>query len=129
MGLTGRRRGRSDILAEFSSDGGATFTNAAVGGIPDNTAFYSFVGAKQGGVTRFYCVQTPTNYATPDQYPVTSMSNCVYTLDWGQPDWIALTNGFTTNDLPMYVGMARSDVSTAYVALGGCNPVYASDWL
>jgi len=34
----------------YSSDGGTNFANSGVGGIPTNMVFFSFTGAKQGGV-------------------------------------------------------------------------------
>jgi photosystem II stability/assembly factor-like uncharacterized protein len=102
-----------------SSDNGETFALSAVGGIDtNNEAMFSFAGAKQGSTTRFFC----TTLNTGDVYPgmfieeVYSSYLSVYTLDWGQPNWSAATNGVSGQDDPVFVAMALNNISTAYIA-------------
>jgi photosystem II stability/assembly factor-like uncharacterized protein len=102
-----------------STNNGQTFALSSVGGIAtNNEAIFSFAGAKQNGTTRFFC----TTLHPGDVYPgmlieeVYSSYLSVYTLDWGQPNWSLATNGISGQDDPVFVAMARNDISTAYIA-------------
>jgi hypothetical protein len=103
-----------------STDGGAHFTAAAAAGIPSGQAIFSFAGAKQGSVIRFFCLTA----AAADIYvgiPGTDYAGFmqgVYSLDWPGGTWTPRMNGIAAgSDFPMYVAMAVNDVNVAY--LGG----------
>jgi photosystem II stability/assembly factor-like uncharacterized protein len=102
-----------------STNGGADFALAGVGGIDtNNEALFSFAGATQNGVTRFFC----TTLHPADVFPgmlieeVYDSYISVYTLDWGQANWSAATNGISGQDDPVFVAMSQNDVATAYIA-------------
>jgi photosystem II stability/assembly factor-like uncharacterized protein len=102
-----------------STNNGDTFALSSAGGIDTNDeAMFSFAGAKQNGVTRFFC----TTLHPADVYPgmlieeVYASYLSVYTLDWGQSNWSATTNGISGEDDPVFVAMAQNNISTAYVA-------------
>jgi hypothetical protein len=101
-----------------STNGGKTFALSTAGGIPASQAMVSFAGAKQGGTTRFYCVTLNAG----DVYPGMDIEGyydsylSVYTLDWGQANWVVKTNGIAAGDEPVFVATALNDVSTAYIA-------------
>jgi hypothetical protein len=102
-----------------STNNGDTFNLSSAGGIDtNNEAMFSFAGAKQNGITRFFA----TTLHPADVFPgllieeVYSSFLSVYTLDWGQPNWSVATNGISGEDDPVFVAMARNDISTAYLA-------------
>jgi hypothetical protein len=102
-----------------STNNGTTFALATMGGINiNNEAMFSFAGAKQNGVTRFF----GTTLHPADVYPgmlieeVYSSYLNVYALEWGQPNWTLATNGISGQDDPVFVAMAQNDISTAYLA-------------
>jgi photosystem II stability/assembly factor-like uncharacterized protein len=102
----------------FSTNGGSTFALNTPAGIASGQAVVSFAGAKQNGITRFFCV----TLGSGDVYPgVTGADHAnymsVYTLDWGGA-WVSRTTGIASGDHPFFAGASRSDVSTAYLAGG-----------
>lgn len=104
-----------------SVDGGNSFTVATAAGIPADEAIYSFAGAKQSGTVRFFAVTLDANVVAAGadlggQY--TSFKG-LYSLDWGQPAWVAKRNGIASDEFPNLVAMAGDDIATAYV--GGGN--------
>ncbi len=114
-----------------STDNGATFALAtlngnALVGIPAAEAIFSFAGAKQNGTTRFYAVTLNASVVQPGtNVPVYGAYRGVYTLDWGQTDWVKKVNGITASQFPTAVAMSRNDISTAYLAgvtTPGVNP-------
>src|SRR5262249_38836542 len=109
-----------------STDGGATFSLSAAGGIPSGKAMISFSGAKQGGTTRLFAVtwDSADVYAGVQGYDyggIAAGSQGVYTLTVGQPSWTLAMTGITSAVVPIYVGTSLNDINTAYVA-GGSNP-------
>jgi photosystem II stability/assembly factor-like uncharacterized protein len=109
-----------------SSDGGTTFALSSIGGIPAGSAMISFAGAQQGGTTRFFAVtwgsaDVDAGVQGYDYSGIAAGSQGVYTLTVGQSSWTQAMTGITSSVVPIYVGMALNDVSTAYVA-GGSNP-------
>ncbi len=102
-----------------STDNGGSFALAALGGIDtNNEAIFSFAGAKQNGVTRFFV----TTLHPADVFPGLLIEEVydsylgVYSLDWGQASWTPATNGISAQDDPVFVAMAENDISTAYIA-------------
>ena len=101
-----------------STNGGNTFALASMGGISSSEAMISFAGAKQGGVTRFFCITLDA----ADVYPGIQIEGyygnyvSVYSLDWGQANWTRRVTGITGGDQPVFVAMAQNNISTAYIA-------------
>jgi photosystem II stability/assembly factor-like uncharacterized protein len=113
-----------------SSNGGSSFGLASVGGIPADEAMVSFAGAKEGGTIRLLCV----TLGSGDVYPgITGAEHVsyrgVYTLDWGQPDWVQRASGIASGDHPFFCGMSGGEADVLYVAGGsddGVPVVYRS---
>lgn len=111
-----------------STNGGsfqtATVGGSAIGDIPANEAIFAFAGASNGTTTRFWAVtHDPSTIHTPLDHGGSNptASNVyggfmnLYSLDLGQANWSATTNGLpATTDLS-YVTMAVNDIDTVYV--------------
>ena len=117
--------GTSDGLL-VSTNGGTTFSISSVTGIPTTEAIFSFAGAKQGGITRFFC----TTGAAASMYVGLVGSDYygflqgVYSLDYGTGTWTKKMNGIQVGtDNLMYVAMAGNDITTAYMAGITARPV------
>lgn len=112
-----------------SSDGGANFTlRTNIPGITQGEAIWSFAGARQGGVTRFFCMTTyaTNSYVGMQNSDYYDMMVNVYSLDWGgsNPRWMLKTSGQGLEKgthFPMIVGMAKNNVSTVYLAGGSVD--------
>jgi hypothetical protein len=102
-----------------STDGGAHFAVQSVAGIPATERIFSFAGAKQSGVTRFFCLTGNASgiyvgLVGSDYY---NFVKGVYSLDYGSGSWTPRMTGITPGtDFPMFVAMAGSDITTAYLA-------------
>ncbi|MBI3879981.1 MAG: hypothetical protein HY301_07935 [Verrucomicrobia bacterium] len=99
-----------------SQNGGTNFTFTNFPGFANTQLMYSFAGARQGGVTRFFCVAVPPTSVFPDSGVNFGTNKAAYTMDWGQTNWTPVMNGFHTNDRLGFVAMATNDINTAYVA-------------
>jgi len=102
-----------------SANSGLSFSLSAVGGIPATEAMVSFEGAKQSGIVKLFCV----TLGSADVYPGVTGADFygykkIYSLDVGNPAWIAGTIGIAANTYPFFVSMARTNISVAYVAGG-----------
>ncbi len=78
----------------ISTNSGSSFSLSGIGGIPATEAIVSFTGAKQNGVTRFFCV----TLGSGDVYPgVTGADHYsykkIYSVDIGQANWSLKTTG------------------------------------
>ncbi len=98
-----------------STNGGGSFVNAGTPGIPAGEAMVSFVGAKEGGTLRFFCV----TLGSGDVYPGVEGSDYgnyhgIYRLDNATGSWTAVTTGVGGN-FPFFVTMSRTNISIAYV--------------
>ncbi|MEN3333251.1 MAG: hypothetical protein V7641_2616 [Blastocatellia bacterium] len=102
----------------ISTNSGATFVLASVGGIPAAQAIVSFAGAKQGTTTRFFAVTLNAADVYPGLFTEGSYASYtgIYALDWGQANWALKTSGIVTGDSPFFVAMSRGNIATAYVA-------------
>ncbi|MBI4750966.1 MAG: hypothetical protein HY774_21000 [Acidobacteria bacterium] len=109
-----------------STDNGANFALASVGGIPAGQAMSSFAGAKQGATTRLFCVTYPAGdiYASVTPIDIQTDYLGVYRLDVGQPNWTLSTTGIAAGTYPYFVGMAQNNISVAY--LGGASDANAN---
>ncbi len=104
----------------FSTDAGVTFNTMTVSGIPTGEFILSFAGAKQGAMTRFFCLTASSVWASY-QYG-SNYSNAmkgVYSMDNANGTWTKKVNGIATGaDYPTFVSMANNDISTAYLSGG-----------
>ncbi|MFT3703942.1 MAG: T9SS type A sorting domain-containing protein [Agriterribacter sp.] len=106
----------------FSSDGGTSFTQLSVTGMPSSEAIFSFAGAKAGGVTRFFCISASVDdiYNGIAPYDYWGFAKGVYSMDAGTNAWTKKMNGIDIeSDFVMYVGMAKNNINTVY--LGGSD--------
>ncbi len=101
-----------------SANGGNTFSAAAANNIPASQSMVSFAGAKQNGTTRFFCVTLNAGDVFPGLFAEGSYAGyqSIYSLDWGQPAWVAKTTGIPAGHYPFFVSMALGNISTTYVA-------------
>ncbi len=101
-----------------SANGGNTFSDAGVPGIPSGKHIASFAGAKQDGTTRLFAIVADSVYGgiPPEDFFYSHQD--VYVLDWGQPAWQLKSAGLPTGEGYglAFVGMAGNDISTAYVS-------------
>lgn len=102
-----------------STNNGSSFAMAQTPGILNGEAIVSFVGCTQFGVTRFYCV----TLGSGDVYPgVTGaeFSNFkgVYTRTLTETSWTARTSAIPDGFRPYFVGAARGNNTTVYLAGG-----------
>jgi photosystem II stability/assembly factor-like uncharacterized protein len=105
-----------------SANGGVSFSLVPVSGLGAGERIFSFAGARQGSVLRFYCLTADSNsiYVGIPGSDYWGFMKGVYSLDYGSTGWISRMNGITPGtDFPMYVATAQSDTSIVY--LGGSN--------
>lgn len=102
-----------------STNSGADFTLNPLNGIPTTDGLLSFTGAKQNGTTRFFAVTADKNEifaGIPGNYYM-ELSHGIYSLDYGQQNWVLKMNGITTGtDYPFYVAMSRNNINVVYTA-------------
>ena len=102
-----------------STNGGSSFAMLATTGMPATEGIFSFAAAKVGTTTRFFCIaanQTDIyNGIAPWDYY--GFAKKIYSLDVGTNAWILKMTGINVdNDFVMYVGMAKNDINTVYLA-------------
>ena len=99
-----------------STNGGVSFTLVDTPGIPTTESMVSFTGAKENGISRFFCV----TLGTGDVYPGVQGSDygnyqAIYRLEGGAGSWVAVTNGVGGNH-PFFVAMCPTNTRIAYAA-------------
>lgn len=102
-----------------SSDGGNIFSEDASTGIQPGQQIFSFAGAKQGNVTRFFILTGDVNniYVGVMGWDYWGFIRGVYSMDYGSNTWTNRLPGIlTSQDYLMYVAMAVNDTGTAYLA-------------
>jgi len=107
-----------------STNGGTSFATDPSTGIPAGKAMYSFAGAKQGNTTRFFIVtgDSANIYVGLRGSDYWNFMRGVYSMDYGNGNWILRMSGITpSSDWVMFVAMAESDTSAAYLA--GSTPL------
>lgn len=112
----------------YSSDGGVSFSKMSSEGIPGNQVIFSFAGAKEGGVVRFFCITISKNdfYVGINPWDYWGLVKGVYSMDTDDGTWVSKMNGVDINrDFVMYVGMARNNINTVY--LGGHDELTTSN--
>jgi len=116
-----------------STDGGATFSKAALTGLTPGYDIVGFAAAKQGTTVRFFCSTMPTGvpvdqiYGSAGGYQNTYINN-IYSVDYNASTvWVPKSNGVilptSTGCYPchyiVWLGMANNDINTVYA--GGAN--------
>jgi photosystem II stability/assembly factor-like uncharacterized protein len=104
-----------------SDDGGQSFSVAQVGGIAADQVIVSFAGARQGQTVRFFAV----TFNSADAWPGFTGGDLwgfagIYSLDWGADNWTP-TASLPADQRAVFVSMARTDISTAYLAGGNTD--------
>lgn len=99
-----------------STNGGASFALAATTGMAAGEEMVSFVGAKEGGILRFFCI----THGTGGVYPGMQGSEFagyrkLYRLDGGTGAWTVVTNGVGGN-MPFILSLSPTNTGIAYAA-------------
>ena len=102
-----------------STDNGAHFALQPHAGIKSGEVIVSFAGAKTATTTRFFAVTANSADAWAgvsgcELYGSASIG--VYRLDLGDTNWTDLTANLPAGQAPAFVGMAKDDISVAYLA-------------
>lgn len=109
----------------FSVNGGVNWSNLGNTGISAGQKIWSFAGAKQNGVTRFFCITADEAdiYAGLRGSDYYGFAKGIYAMDYGSTNWVSkVTTGINlSSDFPMFVGMAKNNINTTYLA--GSNDV------
>ncbi|MBX7241002.1 MAG: T9SS type A sorting domain-containing protein [Bacteroidia bacterium] len=103
----------------YSSNGGASFSLLPVTGMNANEVILGFAGAKQGNITRFFCIAADVSDVYNGLYPwdYWNLLKNVYSLDLSTNQWVPKMSGIdVSSDFCMYVGMAWNDINTVYLA-------------
>ncbi|MBX7104565.1 MAG: hypothetical protein K1X57_10825 [Gemmataceae bacterium] len=114
----------------LSTNGGATFASAGIGGIPSGETLFAFAAAQESGVTRFYAITVTGTVAVPVStalaLPFSSYAH-TYKLDWGQANWsLAPTSGLDATAGLLYLAMNPGDIDTVYAAGQYTGKMYVS---
>jgi hypothetical protein len=115
--------GSSDGLI-VSGNGGSTFSNLTTSGIPPGEEIFSFAGAVQGNVVRFFCLTGDTGsiYVGLAGSDYWGFVRGVYSMDYPSTAWTSrIADIQIGTDFPMYVAMAKNDVNTCYCAGGSSS--------
>ena len=102
-----------------SANGGITFITDGSTGIQPGEQIFSFAGARQGNVTRFFILTGDVNniYAGVMGWDYWGFIRGVYSMDYGNNAWTNRLPGIVTaQDYLMYIAMAANDTGTAYLA-------------
>ncbi|MEO6037753.1 MAG: T9SS type A sorting domain-containing protein [Saprospiraceae bacterium] len=102
-----------------STNGGGSWSTAALTGLPSNERIFSFAAAKSNGTTRFFCLTGDVGdvYVGLPGSDYWDFMKGVYACDYGTTNWTAHMGGITVGtDFPMFVDMAENDINTVYLA-------------
>ena len=106
----------------ISTNNGHTFIFYSLPGIPTSQEMASFTGAREGGTTRLLCITVTNNFMSPGMliedtyYESPPAYRSIYSFDLGATSWVARTTGITAGHRPLFVDMAHSNISVAYIA-------------
>ena len=116
-----------------STTSGASWTTAAITGLPATEKIFSFAAARVGTVTRFFCLTCGTGNWNPGSVLSSATGGGyagftlgVYSCTYGTGNWVSSLTGIDlNNDYPTFIAMAGNDVNTAYISGGSSssNPV------
>ncbi len=102
-----------------SDNGGNSWMIASVPGIPVDQGIWSFTGAKQGAVTRLFCITGNKSdiYTGMPGSDYWDFFKGLYSYDVGSGGWISRQAGIASGvDFPMFIDMAENDIQTVYIA-------------
>jgi hypothetical protein len=102
-----------------SENSGNTFSNLGNPGFATNDRLFSFAAARQGNITRFFCLTGSVNdtYLGLMGWDYWGYITGVYAMDAGTTNWVQKMNGIDINvDYLMYVAMAENDINTVFLA-------------
>lgn len=106
-----------------STNGGTSFSNVGLPGIPASEQLLSFAGAKTGSTMRFFCLTVAAGSVYPGKdigADYFQALKAIYSLDNGTGNWTARMTGIDpANDFLMFLAMASNDINTVYA--GGSN--------
>ena len=102
-----------------SGDGGTSFSVDGTPGIPSGEAMAGFAGSSVAGQTRLFALTFPRGdvWGGIHPYDLRYSQPRLYRLDRSSPSWIRVFDG-TGSEHPVFVGMARNDLDTVYLAGG-----------
>ncbi len=107
-----------------STNGGTSWTTAALTGLPSNERIFSFAAAKSGSTTRFFCLTGDVNdvYVGLPGSDYWDFMKGIYSCDYGTTNWSPRMGGIAVGaDFPMFVDMAENDINTVYLAGSNSN--------
>lgn len=113
-----------------SSDSGATWSTDTHTGLPatvngNAVSVYSFTGAYQNGVTRFWALMEPTSLCVPWQVGWDSNYKSfagIYKIDYGAgATWTNQTANLPSGAYPTFLGATPTNTSIVYAAGGDPN--------
>jgi photosystem II stability/assembly factor-like uncharacterized protein len=101
-----------------STNAGQNFTALTTSGLAVGESIFSFAGAKNGSISRFFCLTAPTaniyNGIQPSEYY--NFTQNVYSMELDSNIWTAKNTGISSTDHLMYVGMAQNNIDIVYLA-------------
>jgi len=98
-----------------SANGGTSFALVPSNGIAAGQHIYSFAGAKVGAQTRLFALAGTSVWNGFQSYD-TDPNGTVYVLDPAAPGWTPRMSGIVAGNQLYFVGAARNDIQTAYLA-------------
>ncbi|MEO8759272.1 MAG: T9SS type A sorting domain-containing protein [Bacteroidia bacterium] len=108
----------------YSPNNGTTFSKMTTSGISAHEKMLSFSGAHEGSTVRFLCLTADSNNVYSGFQYGSDYNGAlvgVYTMDNANGAWTSKMGGInTSNDYPVYCGLANNDIDTMYLA-GGSN--------
>jgi len=113
----------------YSTNNGTSFSKMITTGTTASEKMLSFSGAHEGSTVRFLCLTADSNNVYSGFQYGSDYNGAlagVYTMDNTNASWVSKMNGInTSNDYPVYCGLANNDVDTMYLAGGSiaANPI------
>lgn len=108
-----------------SVNGGSSFSGASYTGIAPDEGIFSLAGAKQGGVTRLYCLTAAVGDLYGGLFPYQDywgLCKNVYAIDVSSStNWMNKTANINVGntDFPTGIALAQNDINTVYI--GGAD--------
>lgn len=108
-----------------STTTGASWSTAALTGLPATDNIWSFAAAKVGSTIRFFCLtgNSADIYVGLQGSDYWNFCTGIYSCDYSSSTaWVSKLTGIDlANDFPMYIDMAENDINTVYVTGSNSN--------